>query len=197
MIHIIAVHLVVMMTSNGNEAAREIEAQLTASRYQFDSPESFIELLKEKIKINTETVCPFGMPLVEQALPTEEELEEEDALPVVDVTIPLSEVVAAIPVNAIFGKRQMFMSGSRIVRQGQSLPVQYRGQNYQLKVESITPAGINFKEVNTDEEALRALSKPIVKRVNSSSKGRSERLQSLQNSASQPLVLGADPIKIK
>lgn len=96
--------------------------------------------------------------------------QDPDAKPMVKATVakattrsapakatPLSEVIQLIPITAIMPGEKSFLVGNRLVKQGEELPLNWRGKSIRVQVTDVTSRVIAFKNVETGETGARKL----------------------------------------
>ena len=71
--------------------------------------------------------------------------------------IPFQVMVEALPIAAVMAAEKMFMVGPRAVRVGEVLPLSARGRVFRARVESVKAAQIVFRDLATNELAVKRL----------------------------------------
>lgn len=96
--------------------------------------------------------------------------QDPDAKPVVKATVakvtsraapakatPLSEIIQLITISTIMPGDKSFLVGTRLVKQGEELPLVWRGKQIRVQVIDVTSRQIAFKNAETGETGVRQL----------------------------------------
>jgi hypothetical protein len=101
---------------------------------------------------------PFGMP------------QDPDAKPIVKAPVPgavkriapilatpFPEIIDKIVVTTIMPGEKRFLVGTRSIKQGEQIPLTFRGKQIQVQVTEVTSRQISFKNLESGEMASRKL----------------------------------------
>jgi hypothetical protein len=104
------------------------------------------------------TLDPFGMP------------QDPDAKPIVKAPVPgavkriapiqatpFPEIIDKIVVTTIMPGEKRFLVGTRSIKQGEQIPLTFRGKQIRVQVTEVTSRQISFKNLDNGEMASRKL----------------------------------------
>lgn len=131
----------------------------TPSRYVGTAEtESYVKTVSAAFSIRKRATDIFG------------QLQDPDAKPIVKTpapgalkriapiqATPLSEIVRLLDITTIMPGEKKFLIGTRSVRQGDQLPLNFRGKDLPVQVTEVTSRQISFKNLNSGETAVRKL----------------------------------------
>ena len=93
-------------------------------------------------------------------------LQDPDAKPVIKIaaaksshrapavqTTPFSDIVRLIKVTTVMPKEKRFLVGNRAIKEGDSIPLTFRGKNIRVAVSSVTSRQIDFRNLENGETA--------------------------------------------
>ena len=93
-------------------------------------------------------------------------LQDPDAKPVIKIaaaksshrasavqTTPFSDIVRLIKVTTVMPKEKRFLVGNRAIKEGDSIPLAFRGKNIRVAVSSVTSRQIEFRNLENGETA--------------------------------------------
>ena len=135
----------------------EVEEKATvATRLIGDDVDGYLSGVRAKLAINTKDRGPFGLyqkPGKEPKKPLLTPRKRKDK----PVEIPFAAVIDALPVAAVMAGDRKFMVGARAISVGQTIPLVAGGRTTQARVESVTKARITFRNLATNEVAVKRL----------------------------------------
>jgi hypothetical protein len=120
------------------------------------SPEDmakYVQALGSALSIRGRETDPFG------------QIQDPDAKPVIKPTLaspkrvapiqatPFSDIVSLIRVTTIMPGERSFLIGNRSVKQGDRIPLAFRGKNISVVVESVSSNRIRFRKLDNNETA--------------------------------------------
>jgi hypothetical protein len=143
----------------GTIEATPAPVSTTPSRYVGTSEtESYVKTVSAAFSILKRPTDIFG------------QLQDPDAKPIVKTpapgavkriapvqATPLSEIVRLLVVTTIMPGEKKFLLGTRSVRQGDQLPLNFRGKELRVQVTEVTSRQIAFKNLDSGETAVRKL----------------------------------------
>jgi hypothetical protein len=112
-----------------------------------------VKALSEILTIRKRETDPFG------------QYQDPNARPVVKPTVaklkryvpaqatPLSEIVRLIKVTTIMPAEKSFLVGTRTVKQGDRIPLSFRGKTIKVEVAAVTSTSIEFRNMENGEQA--------------------------------------------
>jgi hypothetical protein len=135
-------------------------ANFTPSRYVSEEElPAYLEAFTTVFTIQKRATDPFG------------QLQDPNAKPVVKPSVaknsrrvapiqatPLSEIVRLIKVTTIMPSERKFLIGTRSIKQGDHLPLSFRGKNINVEVSSVSSQRIEFRNLENGETAALPLS---------------------------------------
>lgn len=133
----------------------------TPSRYILeDDLTGYVASFAAVLSMRTRTTDPFG------------QLQDPDAKPVIKTTVakttrraapvqatPFSDIVRLIKVTTIMPKEKRFLVGSRSIKEGDTIPLTYRGKNMRVEVSSVNYRQIAFRNLDNGETANISLNR--------------------------------------
>ena len=66
---------------------------------------------------------------------------------------PFSDIIRLIKVTTIMPKEKRFLVGTRSIKQGDRIPLSFRGKKIHVEVSSVTPLQIEFRNLDNNESA--------------------------------------------
>lgn len=130
----------------------------TPSRYVDETGmEAYLESLSSVFLAGASARDPFG------------HLQDPDAKPVIRASTttlahsapvratPLSEIIELISITTIIPGEKSFLVGTRKVKQGQELPLVFRGKTIRVAVTGVSARQITFKNLDSGETGTREL----------------------------------------
>jgi hypothetical protein len=114
---------------------------------------SHVESLLTVFSIRNRATDPFG------------QIQDPNAKPIVKPTIaatkrftpvqatPFSDIVRLIKVTTVMPGERRFLIGNRSIKQGDRLPIAFRGKNLQVEVAAVNSRQIDFRNVENGEIA--------------------------------------------
>jgi hypothetical protein len=131
----------------------------TPSRYvQEEEVEAYVNTLSSIFSIRNRTTDPFG------------QYQDPDAKPIVKATtnkpktratqvqaFPFADIVRLIKVTTIMPGEKRFLVGTRSIKEGDSIPLSFRGRNYKVVVAGVTSRSIVFRNSESGEVASLTL----------------------------------------
>ena len=184
-------------TLQADPAAASDSAQELGSRHVFRAPEDYVRAKVASLSLRSSQIDPFGYPQPDytpeqgaSAPITAAEEKVPDA-----PTETLITMLDQLPINGVFASRGFFLTGERMVYQGQEITLTYDGRAYELLVSQITPQGIVFRESASQRLFLKPPRKQssVVRRDYDQSEIRNQ----LQRYSAQqsPIHLTREPIR--
>lgn len=133
----------------------EAPVKATPSRYVGEADlAAYVESYAKLLSIRERTSDPFG------------QLQDPDAKPIVKPTIakqtrrttplqatPFSDIIRLLQVTTIMPKEKRFLVGTRSIRQGDIIPLGFRGKNIKVEVVSVSSQQIEFRNLDNNETA--------------------------------------------
>ena len=120
--------------------------------------DAYIASLSSMFSMRERASDPFG------------QLQDPDAKPVIKATVakttrraapvqatPFSEIIRLIKVTTIMPKEQRFLVGTRSFKQGDNIPLSFRGKNINVQVSAINSRQIEFRNLDNNETAALQL----------------------------------------
>lgn len=120
--------------------------------------ESYMTSLSSIFSIKERTLDPFGMP------------QDPDAKPIIKAPVagavkriapiqatPFPEIIQKIVVTTIMPGEKRFLIGTKSIRQGDQLPLLFRGKQILTQVTEVTSRQIAFRNLDSGEVAIRQL----------------------------------------
>ena len=120
--------------------------------------EPYLESLSSVFLMRGRTTDPFG------------QLQDPDAKPIIKAPVagavkraapiqatPFADIVGMIVVTTIMPGEKRFLIGNRSVRQGDQLPLSFRGRPIRVQVTEVTSRQIGFRNLDSGETASRKL----------------------------------------
>lgn len=141
-------------TEAATPAANAKPAEILPSRYVTteDLP-SYVKSLSEILTIRKRVTDPFG------------QYQDPDAKPVIKPTVaklkrfapvqttPFSDIVRLIKVTTVMPSEKSFLVGTRTIKQGDQIPLSFRGKQIKVQVAAVTSSTIDFRNVESGEQA--------------------------------------------
>jgi len=116
--------------------------------------QGYVDSLTAIFTIRKRATDPFGL------------LQDPDAKPIVKPSVaknsrraapiqatPFSEIVRLIKVSTIMPAEKRFLIGTRSVKQGERIPLSFRGRNLNVEVSSVSSRSIRFRNLENGETA--------------------------------------------
>ncbi len=129
-------------------------AEIPHSRYiKPDDLPGQIQTLASVFTISKRTTDPFG------------QYQDPDAKPIIKTTVakikriapaqatPFSDIVRLIKVTTIMPADKSFLVGTRTIKQGDHIPLSFRGKNIKVEVAAVTSSAIGFRNLENGEQA--------------------------------------------
>jgi hypothetical protein len=131
----------------------------TPSRYvQEDDVEAYVNTLSSIFSIRNRTTDPFG------------QFQDPDAKPIVKASpnkpktrttqaqaFPFSDIVRLIKVTTIMPAEKRFLVGTRSIKEGDSIPLSFRGRSYKVVIAGVSSRSIEFRNSESGEVAALTL----------------------------------------
>ena len=132
-----------------------VTVSATPSRYVGEADlAAHVESLASMFAIRGQATDPFG------------QLQDPNAKPIVKTTVakasrriapiqatPFSDIVRLLQVTTIMPKEKRFLVGTRSIKQGDSIPLAFRGKNIRVEVTSVSSSQIDFRNLESNETA--------------------------------------------
>ncbi len=134
-------------------------ASATPSRFVGTSElNAYVESLNSIFLIRSRVRDPFGQAQDPDAKPVIKAPVAQKAHHIAPVlAIQFSEIVQKIVVTTIMPGERRFLVGTRSVKQGDQLPLSFRGKQIRVEVTDVTSRQIEFRNLDTGEIASRKL----------------------------------------
>ena len=119
-------------------------------------PEESAEYLKAVsaiLSIRSRTTDPFGQPQDPSAKPVIKPTLSTNRRPTQTQVTPFTEIVRLIKVTTVMPGEQRFLIGNRSIKQGDRIPLSYRGKSITAEVTSVSSKRIQFRHVESGETA--------------------------------------------
>jgi hypothetical protein len=120
--------------------------------------ESYVASLSSSFSIKQRTLDPFGMP------------QDPEAKPIIKAPVagavkriapiqatPFPEIIQKIVVTTIMPGERRFLIGTKSIKQGDQLPLLFRGKQILTQVTEVTSRQIAFRNLDNGEVAVRQL----------------------------------------
>ncbi|MBK1882600.1 hypothetical protein JIN85_09245 [Luteolibacter pohnpeiensis] len=129
-------------------------AAVEPSRYAGADPTDYIKTMEAKLAAPSRKTDPFGL------------LQDPDAKPAgpaqpIDVpkvpSIPLENIVGRMQINTIMPAEHQFLIGSRVISQGDMLPVSFNGAVVQIEIVEVNSRRILFRNPQNKDTYAREL----------------------------------------
>ena len=143
------------------EAGDETVAEAEAGDETAALPSEVLRMsrIREKIRMNSRLIDPFGFSMTSEKKapefiiePEEEQDENEQERPPSGLT---SRAVGLLPLTGIYPSKNQIVVRGRPYQAGASIPVQIEGIMVNLIFLLIEPDGVRFRDAETGEEVLR------------------------------------------
>jgi hypothetical protein len=115
---------------------------------------AYVESYANVLSIRERTSDPFG------------QFQDPDAKPIVKPTVakqtrrtaplqatPFSDIIKLLQVTTIMPKEKRFLVGTRSIKQGDVIPLGFRGKNIKVEVASVSSQQIEFRNLENNETA--------------------------------------------
>ena len=141
-------------TENSAPAKDVNTAEIPHSRYV--KPEDLpghVKALASVFTISKRTTDPFG------------QYQDPDAKPIIRPTVskikrptqvqatPFSDIVRLIKVTTVMPAEKSFLVGTRTIKQGDQIPLSFRGKHIKVEVATVTSNSIGFRSLDSGEQA--------------------------------------------
>ena len=131
----------------------------TPSRYiAEENVASYVTALAAKFSMRGRATDPFGQlqdPEAKRIIKTPVTKTSHRAAPV--QATPFAEIVRIIKVTTIMPKEQRFLIGTRVIQQGDHIPLNYHGKSLRVEVAAVTSHQIEFRNLDNNETATLKL----------------------------------------
>ena len=131
----------------------------TSSRYVDETElDAYVASLSSMFSMRNRTTDPFG------------QLQDPEAKRIVKSSViktthravavqatPFSEIVRLLKVTTIMPKEQCFLVGTRSIKQGDIIPLSFRGKTLRVEVTAVNSSQIEFKNLDNGETAALKL----------------------------------------
>lgn len=142
----------------GSPAPNAKPAQILASRYvTAEELPSYVNSLSEILTIRKRETDPFG------------QYQDPDAKPVIKPTVakikrfapaqatPFADIVRLIKVTTVMPSDKSFLIGTRTIKQGDRIPLSFRGKSIKVEIAAVTSRAIEFRNLDNGEHASVSL----------------------------------------
>lgn len=118
---------------------------------------AYLQVLTEVLSISKRTTDPFG------------QVQDPDSRPVIKTPIartqraapmqatPFADIVRLMKVTTVMPSERKFLIGTRSIKQGDRIPLTFRGRNIEVEVASVSSKSIDFRNVENGETASLSL----------------------------------------
>lgn len=145
-------------TDDANKHTETTTSRIEKSRYISEErlPEYFGEL-SAVLTASKRTVDPFG------------QIQDPDAKPIIRTPVatpnrvapiqatPFSDIIRLIKVTTVMPSERKFLIGTRSLKEGDRLPLTYRGRELNVEVASVNSRAIQFRNIENGETAALTL----------------------------------------
>lgn len=129
------------------------EARFTATRFiPSGELDDSIMKMRGRLSINSQERDPFGLYQV----PGKEPVVKSPIAKMIKKT-PFSDYIENIQISVVNSKDKEFLVGARIFRLGQVFPIVRGGSSISVRVDSIEPSAVTFKNLKTGELCAKKL----------------------------------------
>ncbi len=153
----LGVILPVLISSASAQGNKTVETPVSISTPSRSLGENdlavYVESQAASFLIQKQVTDPFGFV---QDPAKAQKTESTDSVAVVQRT-PLSEIVRLISITAIMPRSQSFLMDSRSIKQGDILPLSYKGSKIKAQVTEVSAQKVSFKNTDTGETASRKI----------------------------------------
>ena len=132
-------------------AAKAVAPVQTPARFLEDVDDR-IAKLRQRLAIADRERGPFGLYQVPGKAPVITSAVEQRVR-----KTPFNEFINEIQISVVNAKEKEFLVGARMFRLGQVFPIVRGGERLSVRVESVAPSKVSFKNLKTGEIALRRL----------------------------------------
>ncbi len=141
------------------DAAEEIPAvDGTPSRFAAQDLANYIKARAAVLSMRDRETDPFGYVQDPEAKPVEKKpVVAAAAAPVAEPSVPFSEIVRQISIQAVMPKERQFLVGTRVISLGDKFPIHFRGKNIPIEVIGVTSRAVTFRNLESDETAASTL----------------------------------------
>ena len=138
-------------SAQGSSAANPMPRS-TSSRYiTAEDRVTYLDGMTSSFLMQKQAIDPFGLAQD----PAKAEVVSTTGVDVRQIT--LSEVIGLMSVTTIMPSSKSFLIGSRIVKQGDVLPLSFQGSRIKVQVMDVTSQQITFKNTSNGETAARKI----------------------------------------
>lgn len=131
----------------------------TPSRYvQEDDVEAYVNTISSIFSIRNRATDPFGQFQDPDAKPIIKPSSDKPKSRATQVqAFPFADIVRLIKVTTIMPGEKRFLVGTRSIKEGDSIPLSFRGRSYKVVVEGVTSRSIEFRNLESGEVAALTL----------------------------------------
>lgn len=130
-------------------------ANLQPSRFVGETDlAAYVQTLSTVLTSRSRTTDPFGQiqdpdakPVIRSTAPTKTRVTQVQ-------TIPFSDIINKIKINTIMPGEGKFLIGTRSYKEGDHLTIIHRGKNITVLIASVKASRIEFRNVETGENAI-------------------------------------------
>jgi hypothetical protein len=135
-------------------AADAKAAEILPSRYvTAEELPSYVNSLGGILTIRNRVTDPFG------------QYQDPNAKPVIKTTVakvkrfapaqatPFSDIVRLIKVTTVMPAEKSFLIGTRTIKQGDQIPLSFRGKQIKVQIAAVTSGSIEFRNLENGEQA--------------------------------------------
>ena len=119
--------------------------------------DAYVKSLSSVFSIGQRTLDPFAMPQDPDAKPVIQEPAPGVVRRVQIQVTPFPEIVQKIVVTTIMPGEKRFLVGTRSFKQGEQIPLSFRGKQIRVQITEVNSQQISFKNLESGEIALRKL----------------------------------------
>lgn len=131
----------------------------TPSRYvQEEDVEAHVNTLSSIFSIRNRATDPFGQYQDPDAKPIVKASPNKPKSRVTQVqAFPFSDIIRLIKVTTIMPGEKRFLVGTRSIKEGDSIPLSFRGRSYKVVVAGVSSRSIEFRNSESGEVAALTL----------------------------------------
>ena len=125
------------------------------SRYAGQDPTEYLKTLEANLAVSSRETDPFGLLQDPDARPVELKPQESQTPKI--PAIPLADIIGRIQINTIMPSERKFLIGSRVVSQGDVLPVNFNGSVIRIQIVEVSSRRILFRNPENNDTYAREM----------------------------------------
>lgn len=126
----------------------------TPSRFVGEADlDAYVEALSSVFSMRSRATDPFGQLQDPNAKPVPKPTTTTPHPTTRALSTPFADIIRRIEVKMIMPKEKSFLVGTRSIKQGDTIPLTYRGRNIRVAISSVTARRIEFRNLESGETA--------------------------------------------